>query len=186
MSNIVFAIQRAIKLPGGSTIPVAVVVKTPSSAKLIIATKLLMAISPKIKNFSFLDLGASDESLFNQFSTSFYLATVVRNSGIPSNISYVNVRPMNPYDIPSQPATLTITASGAPNLHEVFYNSATAIDDDAVKADILADITRLVKAGRFPASGIQPEFVAFEDHRPLNLLSRSRQSRVGSIASWMR
>lgn len=170
VSSTFYAIQRNIKLPNNTVIPVAVIANTPAGPKFIIAKKLVMAIPPKIENLSPLnmDLNNSDKALFGQFSNSYYWTGIVRNSGVLSNTSFANVNPAGQYGIPSPPSTIAILASGARDLHEVFYNSATSLSDDAVKDNILADIAKLVTAGGFPA-GARPQFVAFQNHQPFQL-----------------
>lgn len=164
VSSTVYAIQRDIKLPNNTIIPVAVLANTPTGPKLIIAKKLVMAIPPKMAKLTPLniDLDNNDKALFNQFSNSYYRTGVMRNSGIPSNTSFINVSPTGQYGSPSSPGSQSVVSSGAPNLHEVFYKSAISLRDNAVKASILADIAKLVTAGGFPA-GAQPQFAAFQN-----------------------
>ncbi|KAF4625256.1 hypothetical protein G7Y89_g12912 [Cudoniella acicularis] len=51
---------------------VLLTVSTPSGQKLIKASKLLVAIPPKLSNLGFLDLDNEERSLFSQFNNSYY------------------------------------------------------------------------------------------------------------------
>jgi hypothetical protein len=103
------------------------------------------------------------------FNNSYYWNAVIRNSGIPDDTSINALNPQAPYGIPPQPGIFTIQATGVPGLHAVFYGSASSMSTDQVKANILADIARVVKSAGFPAASTPAEFVAFGDHRPFQL-----------------
>lgn len=145
------------------------VVSTPSGKKLIKAKKLLIAIQPKLENLQFLDLNHDERGLFGQFNNSYYWNGVIRNSGVPDNTSISSLNIQAPYGIPPQPGIYTIQATGVPGLHTIYYGSASPIPSDQVKANILADIAKVVKNAGFPAAPGPPELVAFGDHSPFEL-----------------
>jgi hypothetical protein len=147
---------------------VEVTVSTPTGQKLIKASKLLVAIQPKLENLSFLDLDAGEQGLFGQFNNSYYWDGVLNNTGIPDNTSINNVDLAAPYAIPTMPGIYGFGATGVDNLYTVYYSSPYALSDEDVQSDILATLARVSKAAGFPTNST-PEFVGFNNHSPFEL-----------------
>jgi hypothetical protein len=148
---------------------VSVVVSTPSGKKLIKASELLIAIQPKLDSLNTLgmDLDPVEQHLFGQFNNSYYWDMVIRNSGIPDNISLNNVDPAATLALPPLPGLYGVDSSGLPGLHTAYYSSPFYISDEQVKADTLAAIARIVKANGYTAGN--PEFAGFNNHAPFEL-----------------
>lgn len=118
---------------------VRILIKTPDGVKLINAKKLVFTIPPKIENLKGWDLSTSENSLFSQFNNSGYYSTLVSNLGIPSDVSIHNVGTNTPYGFPILPGIYAISPTMIPGLYNIGFGSPTAISDDQVKADIIAE-----------------------------------------------
>lgn len=144
-------------------------VHTPGGPKLIKSSHLLIAIQPNLANLEpFLDLDATETSLFGQFNNSYYWDVMVRNSGIPDNTSLSNVDLSATLNIPAMPGLYSIDATGIAGLHTAYYSSSYYIPDSEVQASILSTIAALVEAAGYPgaANGTQPQIVGFNSHAP--------------------
>jgi hypothetical protein len=142
-------------------------VQTPSGLRLIQAKKVVVTIPPKLDNLDVFDLDATETSLFGQFGNSAYYTGVLRNSGIPDNVSISNIGADTPYHLPALPGVYAISPSGIPGLHEVKYGSPVQLSETQVKANIIADVNRLRTAGTLPTT--TPEFAVFASHSPFEL-----------------
>jgi hypothetical protein len=145
------------------------IVSTPSGQTVIKSKKLLIAIPPKLDNLSFLDLEDDARALFSQFNNSCYYNSVIRNSGVPDDTSLTNLALTSPEGIPALPGMYTVQATGVPGLHTAYYGSPFPIPLDQVKASMLSDIAKVVKAAGFPPANGTAEFAAFGDHSPFQI-----------------
>ncbi|KAL9086090.1 MAG: hypothetical protein Q9165_007302 [Trypethelium subeluteriae] len=149
---------------------VEVTVSTPSGIQKIQASKLVIAIQPKLSSLiPFLDLDEQEQSLFGQFNNSYYWNSVILNSGIPDNVSLSNVNPSNPYGIPSTPSIYDVNAESVAGTHAAWYSSPYHLSDEEVKADILSTLGRIRTAQGYPSTNGTPEFAAFNSHSPFEL-----------------
>jgi hypothetical protein len=147
---------------------VKVVVGTPSGNTLLECQKLVMAIPPKLSNPQGWDLSVLEISLFGQFLNTNYYAGLVSNSGIPNNVTIVNVNPNTSYNSPAQPATYKISQTIDPGLVLVTFGTNETISDQEIQNQILAEIRQLQVVGKSPPSS-GPKFVAFANHGPYEL-----------------
>ena len=149
---------------------VKVLINTPSGPKLIVARQLVIAIPPKIGKLEKigLDLTATETNLFSQFNNSYYWDMVIRNSGIPDDVSINNWDPSAPLSMPPLPGIYEFGSTGLPGLHVSYYSSPHSLTNDEVKADVLATLARITAANGFPTNGT-PEFVEFHNHQPFFL-----------------
>ncbi|MGX6606694.1 NAD(P)-binding protein [Micromonosporaceae bacterium Da 78-11] len=144
-----------------------ILVQTPGGLKIIRAKKILLTAPPKLDNLFGFDLDATEASLFGQFNNSAYYTGLLRNSGIPDNVSVTNIGDGTPYNLPSLPGVYSISPSGVPGLHSVKYGSPKQLSETQVKADILAAVKRLRTAGTVQTT--TPEFAVFASHSPFEL-----------------
>jgi hypothetical protein len=146
-------------------------VQTPAGLRIIRAKKIVVTIPPKVDNLFGFDLDATELSLFGQFGNSAYYTGVLRNTGIPDNLSLNNTGTNTPYHLPPLPGVYSISPTGIPGLHSVKYGSPVQLSETQVKANILADIKRLRAAGSIPATTVPstPEFAVFASHSPFEL-----------------
>jgi len=152
-------------------------VKTPSGVKLIRAKKVVLTIPPKLSNLQSFDLDKTERKLFGQFSNSAYYTGILRNSGIPEDLTVANVGPNTRDNLPALPGIYSITPTGVKGLANVKYGSAVALSDAQVRANIIADVTRLHKAGTLGTT--TPEFAAFSSHTPFELTVPAKAIKKG-------
>jgi hypothetical protein len=143
-------------------------VQTPSGLKIIRAKKIVVTIPPKVDNLFGFDLDLTELSLFSQFGNSAYYTGLLRNTGIPDNVSVNNIGQNTPYHLPVLPGVYSISPTGIPGLHSVKYGSPVQLSETQVKADILAAVKRLKAAGTVPTA-TTPEFAIFASHSPFEL-----------------
>ncbi|KAI9824477.1 MAG: hypothetical protein M1826_007340 [Phylliscum demangeonii] len=169
---------------------VKVVVQTPAGIKLIAATKLLISIPPKLENLRAFDLDARERSLFKQWRSSGYYTGLLRNTGIPANVTLNNNDPSNTDALPDLPGLYMLAQTGVPGLIDVKYGSVHALSDAQVQADTLATVARLRSTGVIPAStssssnssgaaAAAPEFAAYDRHTPYELTVSAAAIQAG-------
>jgi hypothetical protein len=132
-----------------------VVVKTPDGLKLIQARKIILTIPPKLHNLVGWDLSSNESSLFAQFRNGAYYTSLLRHTGIPDNITVVNVAADTPYNLPVLPGAYQISPTTVPGLYTVLFGSDHPLPDAQVQADIISTISRL---GTAPATAIKKGF----------------------------
>lgn len=155
-----------------------VLVQTPGGLKIIRAGKVLVTIPPRVDNLFGFDLDFTELSLFAQFSNSAYYTGLLRNTGIPDNVSVNNIGQGTPYNLPVLPGVYSISPTGIPGLHSVKYGSPVQLSETQVKADILAAVKKLRTAGTIPTSKT-PEFAVFASHSPFELTVSPAAIRAG-------
>jgi hypothetical protein len=143
---------------------VKIVVSTPSGLKLINAKKIVLSIPPTLQNLANFDLDLTESSLFQQFNTTGYYTGLIRNSGIPDNVSVANTGANTLYNLPVLPCIYSTRPTGVPGLQMFQYGSDTPLPNDQVKADVLATLKRLETAGTIATA--TPEFAVFSGHVP--------------------
>ena len=157
---------------------VKVVVHTPTGSKLILAKKLVIAIEPVAANLAPFDLCATEHALFSKFSSAGYYTGALRNLGIPDNVHITNIGTNTLYNIPKFPGIYSISPTGTPNLHNVYYGSPSPLSSAQVQSAILADVKRFAAAGgTFNAS--DAEFAVFSSHAPFELTVSADAIRKG-------
>ena len=147
---------------------VQVNVVTPFGHKTIQASKLIIAIPPKLSVLEpFLDLSQRERSLFRQFNNSYLYASIVANSGIPVDASLANVDLAAPLGIPPGPNIFLTEPSGINGNHIVLYGSPWQLSDDEVRADIVSTLNRWKMASnQSVVASEKPQIVAFSNHSP--------------------
>jgi hypothetical protein len=154
-----------------------VVVKTPDGLKLIQAKKIILTIPPKLHNLVGWDLSSKESSLFAQFRNSAYYTSLLRHTGIPDNITVVNVGTDTPYNLPVLPGAYSIGPTTVPGLHSVFFGSDHPLPDAQVQAAIIKSIARLGKAGTLPTT--ESYFAIFSSHAPFELTVPAKAIKNG-------
>ena len=149
--------------------PARLLLGTPSGRKLVLARKVVSTIPPQINNLHGYDLSREERSLFKQFFYNAYFAGVLHNTQLPVNATLQSVEPDKPYGIPELPGIYSLGPSPVNGLFQVYYGSPYKLTADRVKADILTSIKRIQHARGINATS-PPEFVAFENHTPFNMM----------------
>lgn len=174
LSSKVHATQRVTA--SGS---VKVLVDTPKGRNLIIAKKILIAIPPTPKGLASFDTNKDELRLFKQFTAVGYYTSIIRHAG-PANITLQNLALDQPYALPPMPAIYNVNpVSLNPSLSLVFYGSKVGhiLTSDEAKAAIIADLKRYQAANGLNPT--EPEFVAFSNHSPYNMMVGSEATKAG-------
>lgn len=166
--------------------PAKLLVQTPTGLKLILAKKLVFTIPPKLDNLDGFDIDTTEKNLFKQFSNSGYYTTLMRNTGLPDDLTLSNTGATTPYNLPSLPAPYWYRNAGIPNLTDVKYGApSTSIPSVAqVKSDIISTLKRLKSTGVVPtATPEKAEFIGFHSHTPFELTVPIAAIKAGFYAS---
>ncbi|MCJ1297638.1 hypothetical protein MMC08_000426 [Hypocenomyce scalaris] len=156
-----------------------ILVQTTSGRKLILAKKVVFTIPLKLDNLHNFDLSTNEKLLFGQYYNSAYYAGVLRDTCLPTNTSIHAVGTDKPYAIPDLPGIYTLSPNSATGLVQVCYGSPHALSEDQVQADIIAAMQRIQKARGISAT-TTPEFVAFANHTPFNMMVSNDAIKNGS------
>ncbi|KAI2638864.1 FAD/NAD(P)-binding domain-containing protein [Hypomontagnella submonticulosa] len=152
---------------------VRVAIRTPAGQKLILAKKVVSTVPPLIDNLGSYDLSDDEKVLFGQFSANGYYSGVLNNTGFDIGMS--SVAPDRPYAVPQLPGLYTINVNQG--LTQVYYGSPKVLPEEDVKADILATVRRVQEARGLPIT--TPEWLAFANHAPFNLMVSNEAIRDG-------
>ena len=161
--------SNIVAMDRSSNSSVKIIVNTASGLKLILSQKVIMTIPPKLDNLFGWDLSIQEIALFSQFNNSAYYTSLLRDTGIPDNVSFVNVGVDTAYDLPVFPGAYKIQPTSVPGLRIIMYGSATALSNDHVKANIISTVQRLHSAGKVTEPVTTPEFAIFSSHTPFEL-----------------
>ena len=146
-----------------------VLVQTPSGLKLIRAKKIVSTIPPVLSNLASFDLDPTELPIFKQFQYHSYYAGIFNHSGIPDNLSLINVGTNTIYNLPILPAAYGITPTRAPGLHlfQAAANAGQVLTNQQVEANIIASIDRMRAVGTLPNSNEPtPGYAIFSSHTP--------------------
>jgi hypothetical protein len=157
---------------------VKMVVKTPSAGLILIESKtLIIAIQPTPDNLSPIDLDDHEQHLFAKFTWTEYFTGILKNTGIPSNTSLVNISPSLPYTVPAPPSIYSLEQSGDPGLLLVKYLSTDiTTPDDSIEDAILSQVKNVDVAGKTASN---PEFVVSSNHKPFTLSVSAEEIEEG-------
>ncbi|KAH7420039.1 flavin-containing superfamily amine oxidase-like protein [Cadophora sp. MPI-SDFR-AT-0126] len=158
--------SRIIKVDRTSEERARIVASTQTGLTLVTCDKLIMAIPPKLENLAGWDLDSDELALFGQFINTGYYTGLLRNTGIPNNVSIVNVSPKAEYNQMVMPGIYNLEQTNIPGLVGVTFGSAHALPNHVVKKQILSDVRRLKYPGKGPSN---PQFVVFSRHAPFEL-----------------
>lgn len=174
LSSKVIKVARVSKVDGG----VKVLVDTPKGRRLIQAKKMLMAIPPTPENLQTFDPSGDELNLFSQFTSAGYFTSIIRHAA-PNFTAVNNLALDKPYAVPAMPAVYNMFPTSNPTLHQVFFGSklGQTLTSEQAKAHIMADVIRFRTANNI--TGPAPEFVAFSNHAPYNLMVGAEATRAG-------
>ncbi|KAF2447901.1 amine oxidase, flavin-containing superfamily [Karstenula rhodostoma CBS 690.94] len=163
---------------------ITLVVSTPKGRKLVRARKLLITIPPRLNFLAPFDLSKNERSIFAKLIDAGYYTSILRNTGLPDNLSIANARPDTPYNLPSLPSVYSIGSTDVPGLKLAYYGTPRSpatfpLPDKKVKADILAAFKTLQRANPGAFNQTEPEFVAYSSHAPFYLQARPEDTKKG-------
>jgi hypothetical protein len=146
---------------------VRVHVQTPRGPRIVHCDKLVVTAPPVPRTFAGFDLDSVERQLFARFRSGAYWTAVARLSGVPPELSVVNVGAGTRYNLPPLPGIYSVTPTGIPDLWHVKYGSAVPLPEHQVRRNIAADIRRIAAAGTLPVTldGLE----IFKAHVPFEL-----------------
>lgn len=159
-----------------------ILIQTPAGRKLIRAKKIVSTIPPILSNLQGFDLDNYETPLFSQFKYHSYYAGILKNSGIPDDLSLINVGTNTPYNLPVLPAAYDITPTSTPGLHlfQSTTNDNQRISDEQMEYDVVASIKRMRAAGALPSTNESaPQFAIFSSHTPFEVYVPARTIATG-------
>lgn len=131
----------------------------------ISASKLVVAITPKVDSMQPLDLDATETDLFGRFTNVSYYTAVVRSDSIPPASPIFGIGIDSPYKLPKLPSPLTITPSAINGHFDVKYGgNPDGLSDDETQARVAEDLKFLSMS--FAQVVEEPDFVVFKAHTP--------------------
>lgn len=142
-------------------------VETPHGPRIVHCDKLVVTAPPVARTFAGFDLDAVERRLFARFRSGAYWTAVARLSGIPPELSVVNVGADTRYNLPPLPGIYSVTPTGIPDLWHVKYGSPVPLPEHQVRRNIVADIRRLATAGTLPVT--LDDLEIFKAHVPFEL-----------------
>lgn len=144
---------------------VKLTVRTPHGREVVKAKKLLITAPPLLSVLDpFLQLDDNERNIFGRFTCGYYWPAVVRDAGIPANVSIFNADPANPYDLADQPGIYTVIPSGVADLHLVYFGSPHYIPEVEVEEQILASISMVSETLGY--NGTTPSLAYIRSHAP--------------------
>lgn len=121
------------------------------------------------------DVNSHEKDIFGQFKSSEYFCGILTNTGLPNNVSIVNIDSTQPYALPQPPNIFSIAQTGTPDLQFVTYLSTSSTVDPQIQNDILSRVRHL--EGR--DTKLDPEFVVSSNHRPFELTVSAKAIEKG-------
>ena len=139
---------------------VSLVVQTPTTKKLVLASQVLFSAPIVLDNLTPFDLDSREHGLFSQIYYTAWYTALVTGTGLKPGYTYENAANNTPYHIPLEPYTFRIGASTVNTTFYAFYGAQTDLPEDEVKAKIAANIQIL------SGKSTSPRFLAFASHTP--------------------
>lgn len=139
---------------------VSLVVQTPTTKKLVLASQVLFSAPIVLDNLIHFDLDSREHSVFSQIYHTAWYTTLVTDTGLLPGHVYENAANNTLYNIPIEPYTFRIGPSRVNTTFYAFYGAETEMSEDEVKAAIAANI-QILSGNSQP-----PRFLAFASHTP--------------------
>jgi hypothetical protein len=163
---------------------ISLIVHTPKGLKLIKAKKLLITIPPRLDFLAPFDLSSRERGVFGKLIDAGYYTSILRDTGLPDNLSITNARPDTKYNLPSLPGVYRIGSTGVPGLKLAYYGSprspaTSPLSDAEVKAGIVAAFKTLQRANPGTFKTTEPKFVEYSSHTPFYLQARPEDTKKG-------
>ncbi|KAA8648818.1 NAD(P)-binding protein [Aspergillus tanneri] len=140
-----------------------------SRPRLIRAKKVIVAAPPKPDNLNGIDLTEAERTLFSHFSNTYFYTALVRITGLPDDICYLNRGAEDPFWRPHLPAMLLLRPNEVSDLRTVHYASPHPLSEEQIRRGIVQDIHRVRGLAQIDGEVSEPEFVAVGNHSPYQL-----------------
>lgn len=148
---------------------IKIVIETPLGKKLLLAKKLISTTPPILQSLHGCDLDAAELALFSKIQYHSYDVGIMTHSGIPDNISLVNVGAHTSYNILVLPSAFNIFATAAPGLHVFQFGGRNhqVLPTEEAKANMVASIERMQELRALPqGNGKSVAWPVYSSHTP--------------------
>jgi hypothetical protein len=139
---------------------VSLVVQTPTTKKLVLASQVLFSAPIVLDNLTPFDLDSREHSVFSQIYYTAWYTALVTDTGLKPGYIYENAANNTLYNIPIEPYTFRIEVSRVNTTFYAFYGAMSDLPEDEVKARI-ADSIQILSG-----NSTTPRFLAFASHTP--------------------
>ncbi|KAE8553971.1 hypothetical protein EYB25_002509 [Talaromyces marneffei] len=139
---------------------ISLVVQTPTTRKLILASQVLFSAPIVLDNLNTFDLDTIEYSVFSQIYYSSWYTALVADTGLRPGYVYENAAIDTLYNIPLEPYTFRIGATRVNNIFYAYYGSMEQLSENEVKDRISKTIQIL------SGSSTIPRFLDFVGHTP--------------------
>lgn len=143
----------------------ALVIRTPTGAKLIKASKIVVAFPPRLSNFPGWDLDDTESDVFGTYTNEAYYNTLLNGTGIPDSVTVNNVGADTLFNLPIFPGVDSFNPTVESGLFNADYTSPYAMSEEHVKGNITAALARLNIPGVMTTPEMV-EWVEFKSHTP--------------------
>ncbi|KUL82146.1 hypothetical protein ZTR_10703 [Talaromyces verruculosus] len=139
---------------------VSLVVQTPTTRKLILASQVLFSAPIVLGNLNTFDLDVTERSVFSQIYYSCWYTALVTDTGLKPGYVYENAANDTLYNIPIEPYTFRIGVTRINTTFYAYYGSSEELSENEVKDRISKSIQNLSGNSR------SPRFLDFSSHTP--------------------
>ncbi|EED15850.1 conserved hypothetical protein [Talaromyces stipitatus ATCC 10500] len=139
---------------------VSLVVQTPTTKKLILASQILFSAPIVLDNLNTFDLDTTEYALFSQVYYSCWYTAVVTDTGLQPGYVYENAASDTLYNIPIEPYTFRIGITRVSTIYTAYYGSMEDLPESEVKARIAENIQII------SGNSSIPRFLDFASHVP--------------------
>lgn len=141
-------------------------VQTPDGPQTIRTRQVISAIPPTLDNLDGFDLDDTEQTLFGQFSGSYYYTALARIDRLPGNLTILNRANETEYNLPPLPGVYALTPTAVPGLFNILYGSEDPMSEEYVKNSMSEAVQSLQTDGLNFGT---PEFVTYEAHSQFEL-----------------
>ena len=164
----VFLRSRVVFVSRPTEGPAILSISTPTGLEYVRAKRILVAFPQVLSNFLGWDIGDQESSVLSRFDSTGWYTGLLRNTGIPANLTLQNVGAHSSFNLTSLPGIYDIGPSLIPDLLHVYYGVIANSSLTDVETAILATLDRLRESGAIPSGG-KVEAPILRSHAPYGL-----------------
>ncbi|GAB1190870.1 hypothetical protein APSETT444_000035 [Aspergillus pseudonomiae] len=139
--------------------------------------QLLVTIPPLLDNLHSFHLSEQESHIFSKWQYHQYWAALVNNTGLPDDVSLVDVDTERLYGVPEEPFIWRLDNHWASGYHNVKMVGGSDFGEAAAKAYMYEKFELLHSAGIYTTH--KPEIVKFGNHTPVTMFVSAEEIRGG-------
>ncbi|KAL4789650.1 beta-cyclopiazonate dehydrogenase [Aspergillus venezuelensis] len=141
------------------------------------ARYLLVTIPPLLHELQAFDLSTHEVDLFSRWQYHQYWAVLVNDTGLPSNLTVVNVDPNRAYGVPAEPFLWRIHSHLAPGYHNIKLGGYVDFDEARAREFMQETLSFLNEQGTYTTR--EANIVQFGNHSPTLMFVTAEDIRDG-------